>query len=107
MVQVDLLAWQPRHEAAERATAHADRKSPGWGVDAYIALERFLERCGVGVTFITEQYVEAAIAAGLAEPPTRRAFGAIVGRAKRAGLIVADGFELDKYASPKTRWRRR
>ncbi len=100
----DLLAWKPRQEAAERATAHADRENAGWGGQAYDALVSFLER---RERFMTQDYVEAAIAGGLAEPPDRRAFGSVVSRAVKAGLIVREGFELDRFKSPKPVWRRR
>lgn len=107
MVQGDLLDWAPRHEAAERATAHADSQSPGWGGHAYDALVSFLEGLAVGETFIAERWVREAMSHGLGEPPTRRAFGAVTSRARRAGLIEPAGFGMDQYASPKTRWRRR
>jgi len=93
-----------RHEAAHAAATAA---GPTWRVNALDALRRFLRSIGAR-SFLAEELKAWAQenARWLPIPPDGRAWGSVILAAKRAGLVEAGGFEIDKFASPKTLWRR-
>ena len=76
---------QLRDDGIIRAEDHADATSPAWSERAYQLLLKYIQH---GREFRNEQFVEWAEGQGLSTPPTKRAFGAIVVRAAREGVIV-------------------
>lgn len=84
-----------------RAIAAARRHAPGWEDDALAAVRRFAE---THEHFIAE---DARATVELPEGVDGRAFGAVMQRARRDGLVVADGFAPANSSnrSPKVRWR--
>ena len=104
----DAVARVRRDDGIQRAVDHADRVSHAWSVLAYQELVRFLNLNPVCARdgFLAQEYVASARLHKIPEPPDRRAFGAIIQRAARAGLIVKAGYREDKFCSPKTLWRR-
>ena len=99
----DAVARVRRDDGMKRAVDHADRVSHAWSVLAYQMLIDYLRYDG---PFLAEEYVAWAKDGGIPDPPDNRAFGAIIQRAARAGLIVKAGYREDRYCSPKTLWRR-
>lgn len=80
-----------RDDGIARAIDHAEAVDSSWPEDAFAALARYCET-STG-PFLSEDMREAAHNSGLAAPPDRRAWGAIVKRAAREGLIVKAGAE--------------
>lgn len=89
-----LRAGQAR---AEQAADHAERAEHGWREQALDAVRRHALR---NERFLAE-HVKVPVPTGV----TRCSIGAIMPAARRAGWIVADGYALDSYGSPKTAWR--
>lgn len=91
--QPDLLveARRARDEGIARAVAHAEATvGPEWAATAYTFLGVFARK---NQTFTTEQVREAATRAGeVLEPPDRRAWGGVVKKAVRTGMLRRCGF---------------
>lgn len=104
----DAVARVRRDDGIQRAVDHADRVSHAWSVLAYQTLLEYLKFVPdpFGDGFIAEDFTGYALARRVPKPPDNRAFGAIIQRAARAGLIVKAGYREDKFCSPKTLWRR-
>ena len=74
------------HEGAKIAADHADRENDGdWQTRAAYLLGLY-QKTGVR-EFKNEDFRAFALSRGLPEPPDRRAFGAVILRAKKNGLI--------------------
>lgn len=100
----DAVARVRRDDGIARAVDHADRVSHAWSVLAYTYIVSWAK--GHGEPFLAEEAIASALEFGVPKPPDNRAFGAIIQRAARAGLIVKAGYREDRYCSPKTLWRR-
>lgn len=91
---------QRRDEGIARAVDHADRVVDDWSAQAY----RMLLAWAAGREFITEEFVTFA-KPRLPAPPDNRAFGGIVRRAFKAGVLRhTHRYALDKFRSPKPVW---
>lgn len=95
---------------AETAAAHADRVHGVWSDEAYeFLISKRDEFKREDKTFMTEDMRVIAERAGMPVPPDRRAWGAIVLRAKRQGVIHVAGFAPVKdrrsHGGPKYVWR--
>ena len=99
-------ATERRDDGIAKAIDHADRVSHAWSVLAYQYVQWWLRHCKPDATFLSENIIGFATEWGAPEPPDSRAWGAIIQRAARAGLIVKAGYREDKFCSPKTLWRR-
>lgn len=71
-------------DGAQRAADHADRVIASWSERAGDALTAFVKS---GAEFTSEDVREYAEQAGLPAPPDGRAWGAVILRARKAGLI--------------------
>jgi hypothetical protein len=78
-----------RDLGATRAEEHADRVVEEWSDRAYAALVDFATKAGV--PFLIETARAAAELAGVPKPPDGRAWGAVVLKASRAGVIRVVG----------------
>lgn len=80
---------------AARAADHADRSDPLWRKIGHCRLLEYLlflrDEDGVPHTFTAEDFRAWAIAHSLPEPPDPRAFGNLVARAAKSGLIRDSG----------------
>lgn len=96
-----------RDAGIHRATAHADRVNPKWSDDAYA----FLERHARTSPLFTTEDVRAASAGEVPDPPDSRAWGGVVLRAVRAGLLELDGYMTARdpkvHCNVVKRWRSR
>ena len=103
---VDLI--QVRDAEIGRAVDHANREIPRWSDLAYVALQAFL-RIHAG-TFIAPAVRQWAETRGVPVPPSNRAWGGVIRRARRAGLIVRDGYcdygDGSMHLQTVTVWRR-
>lgn len=109
---VDMMAKPTARELADqgmaRAAEHADRVSDGWSDNAYQFLRVYAQACP---EFMTEQLRVWAHDEGLPKPPDNRAWGAVVNRAVRDGIIVRDRFENIRippsHSRPMPVWKSR
>lgn len=91
-MQPDLLeeARKRRDDGMQRAADHAEAVKEGWGDTAYTYLCTYAR---TNHSFTTEDVRMAAEKAGdLAVPPDKRAWGSVVARAVRAGVLRRSGF---------------
>jgi hypothetical protein len=96
-------------QGATRAAAKADRVHGDWSDRAFSYLERWASR-RAGQVFMTEDVRLAGEGSGsFVAPPDRRAWGAVILRAKRAGKLIHAGYAANKdpscHGSPKSQWR--
>lgn len=90
-----------KERGMERATNHANQVSSGWSERAYVMLRHFfrtLER-RTDKSFMGEDFRLFAYARGLEVPPSERAFGGVIAKAAKAGLITSAG--TAKVKNPK------
>lgn len=97
-----------RNRGIERAIAHADAEFTSWSDVAFAHLKVFVLRRARGATFTAEQIREHADKQGFRSPPDRRAWGAVMLRAARAGLIRKNGWTIATdprvHCNPVTEW---
>jgi len=86
------------------ALEHAERVHPEWKNEAYTFLVQFAQS---HAEFISEDVGDAHEKAGLPQPPTRRAWGALYQKAAREGYIVQCGLGRSRlrHASVCPRWK--
>ena len=83
----------------EQALSHADQVSPAWRDRAYEVLKAYVEQ-HPHEQFFGEDVREWAYAQGdLPEPPHARAWGGIIAKAAKAGVIVQHG--IGQVKNPK------
>jgi hypothetical protein len=92
------------HRAALASAAHADVVVADWTTKATASLLAFAQD---RPPFLVEQARRAAESLGLPRPPDRRAWGAVVQRLRRAGVLVCVGYApaVDSNGSPKCLWQ--
>lgn len=71
------------------AVEHADAKSPSWSARAYEMLKQFL--LNHNSSFMAEDVRMYAEALDFAVPPNKRAWGGVIAKASRKGLIKQIG----------------
>lgn len=110
-VTSDLFSREPTsRDLAEQgmndALDHADRVSARWSVQAGQLLRIYAQ---LNAEFMAEDVRIWAHRKDLPCPPDPRAWGAVVNRAVREGVLVRDRFELTKikpaHATPRPVWR--
>jgi len=93
----------------KKAVDHADQVSEGWSELAYSFLQRYLQGVPSGAyfQFTTEQLRESA-KFSVPEPPKDQAWGAVILRAAKKGLIRKAGYDtaknLKSHSRPVTLW---
>jgi hypothetical protein len=101
-------AWAGAEDGAQRAADHAEDENPGWQ-DAALDYVLKVARLRPDAPFMIEDVREFAEAQGLPPPPDARAWGAVALKAKRAKIIVRDGFGFTTrgpaHAHPRSVWR--
>lgn len=91
-----------RDAAMASAVEHADNATPGWS-DA--ALEYVKHFARAHKEFLAEDVRVLAPLLGLPEPPDNRAWGAVIRRARKEGIITPAGYGTDQYCSIKQIWK--
>lgn len=82
------MTTQTTLDFIERAATAQERRSPDWQDRAIGMLSLYLIHTD---TFITEDFRIWASCNGLDEPQEPRAYGAVIRRAVKSGMIVATG----------------
>ncbi len=94
-----------RDEGIATAADHAEADCGGWQDMAL----RFLERYPKG-EFMTEEIRDFAYSNGLPLPPHERAWGSVIVKAKKDGLITHAGFRAVRnpaaHKTPASVWRK-
>ncbi len=100
------LADYLKEEGIERAVNHANEVTPNWSDRAASLLKEFISVCHT--PFMAENFREYAEKQGLEEPPSKRAFGGVITRAKSMGWIKSIGFGLTHnplaHRTPASLW---
>ena len=94
-----------RDAGIERAATHADRNIPSWTDLAYDFLREYIK---THQTFMAED-VRTHSAGVVPPPPSERAWGGVIVRARKAGLISHDGYRkvsnAKAHCTPAAVWR--
>jgi len=90
------------------ALQSAEEKEERWGDRCYTLLVQFLKIHRMN--FMTEEFRRWCEQGNrIAEPPSKRAYGAIITRASKAGLITHQGFaatnNAKEHRTPASVWR--
>lgn len=106
--QLDIsFAIKARDEGMQRAVNNANRVDEGWSDKVYELLKDFVKRYSGPFQF---EDFRMSITGLIAEPPHKRAYGAIAARAAREGLITRVGYapvkNVDAHRAFATVWRR-
>ena len=93
--------WQQTLLAIDSSVEHADAVIPSWSDNAFALLVAYLGKHDG--EFCSDQVRSWATNNGLEEPPNRHAWGAVMLRAKREGLIKKNGMGTYHFPdSPNT-----
>lgn len=103
---LDLFASQQnRDKGIEQSLNHANEVHSEWSVKAYNFLLKFIQS---NDEFMTEQVREAS-KDEVPEPPSKRAWGGIIVKARSKGLIERIGFKsvsnVNAHCTPATYWK--
>lgn len=106
MNQLDLFQSRVNRDIGiKKAEDHANSVHESWSDKAYEFLRQYIRH---DAEFMTEQIREASEGI-VPEPPSKRAWGSIVLKAARAGLIKKIGYKSvsnpKANATPATLWR--
>lgn len=106
-VQLDIFqSTVLRNEGIQQAVDHADDFAPDWSVKAYELLKKFLNN-HVG-PFMAEEVRSYAEMIQFPSPPSQRAWGGIIARAAREGLIEGRGYapvrNVNAHRTPARVW---
>ena len=102
-----------RDRGIKKAVNHADQLTEKWSEKAYEKLKLFLSHEINQIQnfeFMTEQFREFCEVTFLDDPPSLRAFGGIMAKAAKVGLIERVGYanvtNPKAHATPAAIWRR-
>lgn len=95
-----MLATQLKLLGMAQAVDTTEQLCPNWAHQAYNKLVEFCDYFGYEYIFITETFREWAHNHGLPKPMHDRAFGQIMHRAAKQGLLQKVGF--GKTSNPKS-----
>jgi hypothetical protein len=104
-MQLDIFTSQIlRDKGIQQAINHADQVKPLWSEQAYNCLLNYIR---YNDEFMTEDVREAS-KHQLSEPPSARAWGGIIVKAVKCGLIYRKGFKnvsnVKAHCTPATLW---
>jgi len=101
------LNFSAKDKGIQQAVDHADAVYPSWSEKAYKFLTDFIDKNAC--SFMAED-VRMESAAVIPEPPSKRAWGAIILRAAKSGLIRKVGYQkvtnAKAHATPASVWQR-
>ncbi|WP_293371474.1 hypothetical protein [Nevskia sp.] len=98
------VASLSRDRGILNAAIGAEHASPGWSIAAFEFLRDYARR---HVQFMAEDVIRLASVSDIPKPPDGRAFGSIIQRAVREGLIKKLGYApaATSNLSPKCVWQ--
>lgn len=85
-----------KEEGMAASTSNADNKIARWSVLAYNILEVFVRTRKIRETFMAEDIRKYATDLGLKNPPSQRAWGSLIVKAKREKIIEFAGYNQVK-----------
>ena len=83
-----------KQDGMQRASNNAELREPTWNEQAFQAIIDY-----PGTQFMAEEVRAWAYKRGLTEPPNHRAWGSVIARAKRDGIIRHIGYR--QVANPQ------
>jgi hypothetical protein len=90
-MQLSLLdAIEARDKGINKALTHAEQECEGWGEKAYDLIKQYLSE--VSTSFMAEEIRSYAAMYDFPLPPHARAWGAVIVRAAKEGLIKKVGY---------------
>ena len=96
---------QLRDQGIERAVTHADKEIPNWQETAFRFLRHYIK---THKEFLAEDVRETSTFE-VPEPPSNRAWGAVMVRAVKEGLIEKNGYKKVSnplaHKTPATLWK--
>lgn len=99
-----------RDAGIRTAAEHADEVTPAWGERAFCMLVEYVAGPGRTAEFTGEAVRRWAEGRGLPLPPDKRAWGAVMSRAIRNGMIERAGITSSEdpisHRGLRTTWRR-
>ena len=105
-IPIPLSGTALRDIGIAQAVDHAEAEAPGWSVRAMDMLRRYVDE--VGGAFQAEDVREWARMQGLDDPPSTRAWGGVIVRARNLGLIRFVKYEnvqnRQAHATPASVW---
>lgn len=107
-LQLNILgAIEKRDAGISLAEDHADAVSAGWAARAYQILLEFIKE--YHNPFMVEELRAYAAVVDFEAPPSNRAWGAVILRAVKNGLVVSAGYNLTSnpksHRTPARLWR--
>lgn len=98
-----------RDEGIQRAVDHADRVEADWSSNAYAMLVQYARHKGSGAHITSEAVRNHCEWFGLPLPPDKRAWGAVMLKASRAGVIRKAGWTTANdpkvHCNPVSLWQ--
>lgn len=89
-IDAKVQAKREAQAGIDQAAAAAERAHAGWGDEAF-EFVRYYAKMNVGKKFVGRDIVLASKQSRLPEPPNDKAFGAVIQRAVREGVIQKTG----------------
>ena len=104
---LDYVEGQRRRDAGmDQAVGNAEQKKPGWPEKALA----FIEMQPIGKVFMVEDIRVYACSRGLPRPPSNRAWGGVIKKARQLGLVKHIGYAPVKnpaaHAGMASQWQR-
>jgi hypothetical protein len=93
-MQPEQIAHEKAESGMRRSLEHAEAESPGWSELAFKFVRLFWSQRG-DKQCVGRDIVLAAKEYGLIQPPTDKAWGAVLKRAAKAGVMVRVGTAKD------------
>ena len=94
-----------RDKGIQKAVDHAEQRVPSWKEKALTLLKEYPQE-----RFMAEEVREWAKSRGLEDPPSKRAWGGVIVKAQKTGLIFHVGYGKVKnpkaHRTPASIWRR-
>jgi hypothetical protein len=111
MKQIELDLKELTDAGIKQAVDHADSVNEGWSEQAYNVLDEYSQMFAAYPDFQIEEVRDYADRMGLEKPPSNRAWGGVVRRAVKAGLIERVGFKATNnkvaHGSLAAVWKRK
>ena len=106
MIQLTIYdALAKADQGMGRALDRAERQTPAWGEIAYRFIEEYARQHAEFPGWVVVK--SAAVTVNFPEPPTEKAWGAVIKRAARARVIERAGTVKDpnRHGNPIPLWR--
>ena len=105
-IDAQVVARREAQRGIDQAAEAAERHTPGWQ-DRALTFVREYAAANQGRFYIGHDIVQASKVTPLPQPMNDKAWGKVIQRAARLGVIVKDGFAEDqnRHGNPVPRWK--